>query len=346
MGVYGQAIMRDFFEEISRLPWFFVIAFNVAALTAFLLMLALNLLVPQGQQAASIANVEGISEKRIAFSIDDAPRGAGAFLDVKERPRLLLAALEEGGIKQAVFYSNPGRFSVGSEHEKAVQNYAKAGHVLANHTANHLMLSKTSAAAFLADIDKAEAWLIKQNGYRPWLRFPHLDEGGKDLAKRDAVRAGMKARGLTHGYVTVDASDWFLEGRTITAQKSGKVMNCEALRELYVETHLDSANFSHRLAKRTLGRAPVQMLLLHETDLAAMFVDDLAKALRADGWQIVSADTAYKDAMAAMMPDTEYANGNMLQMLAWERGIDGSRWFKGNDTNHMAQVFQRRVVRN
>lgn len=337
-------MMRGFFEDISRLPWAFIVAFDVAALTAFLLMLALTFQTPTSQTSADAASLAQPAEKRIAFSIDDAPRGAGAFLDVEERPALLLAALEKGGIKQAVFYANPGRFSAGSTHEKAVQNYAKAGHVLANHTANHLKLSATSAAAFLADIDVAEAWLKKQSGYRPWLRFPHLDEGGKDLAKRDAVRTGMKARGLTHGYITVDASDWFLEGRTIAAKKNGKSMRRDALRKLYVETHVNSANFSHRLAKRTLGRAPVQMMLLHETDLAAMFVDDLAAALRQDGWQIVSADDAYSDPIAKIIPDTEYASGNMLQMLAWERGIDGSRWFKGNDTGHMAQVFERQVI--
>lgn len=338
--------MHAFLKEISRLPWFFIAAFNIAAATAFILMLALlagNRAADDGQLSLN-AEKETVAEKRIAFSFDDAPRGAGAFLDVKQRPRLLLSALEKAGIEQAVFFANPGRFSIGSDTEAAVLSYAAAGHVLANHTAHHLKLSQTSADIFLADIDIAEAWLRKQPNYRAWLRFPHLDEGGKDLAKRDAVRAGMQARGLRHGYITVDASDWFLEGRTIAARRNGRVINRAALRDLYVQTHVDSANFSHRLAKRTLGRAPVQMLLLHESDLAAMFVDDLAEALRDDGWQIVSADTAYADPIAELIPDTDFANGNMLQMLAWERGIDGSRWFKGNDTRHMADVFARQVL--
>lgn len=339
--------MRALLNEISRLPWAFVLAFNFAALTAFMLMLAL-LFSGQTQlaeQPVGRAVDAPTSKKRIAFSFDDAPRGAGAFLNVDRRHLMLLSALRDGGVEQAVFFANPGRFSVGSEKEAAVLSYAKAGHVLGNHTANHLSLSKVSAARFLADIDTAETWLKQQKNYRPWLRFPHLDEGGKDKAKRDAVRAGMKRRGLTHGYVTVDASDWFIEGRTIAAKKSGRSIDRAALRDFYVKTHLDSANFSHRLAKRTLGRAPVQMLLLHESDLAAMYVDDLAKALREDGWQIVTADTAYADPMAKMMPDTEYANGNMLQMLAWERGIDGSRWYEGNDTEHVAANFARQVLK-
>ncbi len=53
-----------------------------------------------------------------------------------------------------------------------------------------------------------------KRGYRPWLRFPQLDEGGSDKAKRDAVRAGMKARGIRHGYVTADGWDWYMESET------------------------------------------------------------------------------------------------------------------------------------
>ena len=338
--------MHAFLNQISRLPWAFVAAFTVAAATAFLLMLALlsGSRATDSAQPSPMPASQAPAEKRIAFSFDDSPRGAGAFIDVKRRPAMLLAALEEAGIRQAVFFANPGRFSKGSVTEAAVKSYGAAGHVLANHTANHLKLSNTSAEAFLADIDIAEKWLKQQPNYRAWLRFPHLDEGGKNLAKRDAVRAGMRSRGLTHGYVTIDASDWFLEGRTIAARRNGRVIDRAALRNLYVQTHVDSANFSHRLAKRTLGRAPVQMLLLHESDLAALFVTDLAKALREDGWQIVTADAAYADPIAKIIPDTEFANGNMLQMLAWERGIDGSRWFKGNDTRHMAGVFAQQVL--
>ncbi|WP_163312296.1 polysaccharide deacetylase family protein, partial [Enterobacter cloacae] len=72
---------------------------------------------------------------------------------------------------------------------------------LANHTNTHPKLTKVTAEYFLADIDRAEAYLKTQgSAYRPWLRFPYLDEGGPDKAKRDAVRAGLAARGMMNGY--------------------------------------------------------------------------------------------------------------------------------------------------
>ena len=49
--------------------------------------------------------------------------------------------------------------------------------MLANHTATHKVLSDVSAKAFIADIAEAERWLKPQKGYRPWFRFPELDEG-------------------------------------------------------------------------------------------------------------------------------------------------------------------------
>ena len=286
-----------------------------------------------------------MSGKRIAFSFDDAPRGKGAFLEPNERPKLLIEALKTAGIEQAAFFINTGRITAYDNDAADIAAYAEAGHVLANHTAKHSKLSAVSVETFLADIDAAEVWLKDKPNYRPWFRFPFLDEGRKNRAKRDAVRIGLKKRGLMNGYVTVDASDWYLEDMAISAARAGKIMDWNALRDLFVESYVQSANFSDDLARRTLYRAPVQMILLHETDLAAMFVDDLAAALKADGWTIVTADEAYLDPIANMEPDVDFADGTRTQMLAAERNI-GNRWYKRNDQKVAKKLFAERVLRD
>ena len=253
-------------------------------------------------------------------------------------PKLLIEALKTAGIEQAAFFINPGRITAHDNDAADIAAYAKAGHVLTNHTAGHSKLSSVPTATFLADIDAAEAWLKDKPNYRPWFRFPFLDEGRTDRAKRDAVRAGLKQRGLMNGYVTVDASDWYLEDMAITAARAGKLMDWNALRDLFVE-------FSDDLARRTLDRAPVQMILLHETDLAAMFVDDLAAALKKRGWTIVSADEAYRDPIAHMEPDIDFADGTRTQMLAAERKI-GNRWYERNDQKIAKKLFAERVLRD
>ena len=314
--------------------------FNVAALTALLLVTALLSAPPHPHHP-----LPKPTDKRIAISFDDAPRGAGGFLDPNVRPRLLIAALHDAGVKQAVFFTNPGRIDPGSLNEAAVQSYAKAGHVLADHTASHMVLGKVSPDAFLADVDKAEAWLKLQRGYRPWFRFPQLDEGGRDVAKRDAVRVGLKARGLRNGYVTADGWDWYLEDLALGAKQRKQRIDYEALRDLYVETHVQAADFADKLARRALGRAPAHMLLLHETDLATLYLPDLIKALRADGWTIITADQAYADPMGKLSPPViADANGTLIQMISWDRGVKGPRWFERNEVDVMKKLFSERVL--
>lgn len=296
------------------------------------------------RQTAVEAVDVAVSDKRIAFSIDDAPRGVGAYLEAGERPKLLMEAMKTAGIEQAVFFVNPGRVTDNDGDEATILAYAEAGHLLANHTADHNRLSDVSVATYLADIDEAEKWLKGKPNYRPWFRFPYLDEGGKNKAKRDAIRKGLKKRGLMNGYVTVDASDWHLEDLALKASKAGQLMDWNAMGELFVESYVQSAEFSDDLARRTLDRAPVQMVLLHETDLAAMFIDDLAAALKKKGWTIVSADEAYRDPIAHMEPDTDFADGTRTQMLAAERNV-GNRWYQRNDQKVAKKLFAERVLR-
>lgn len=334
--------MQSFLRHIHALPWASVLLFEFAALVALLLTIALMLAV-QNREAAELPIGNG--EKRIALSFDDAPRGQGAFLDAEVRPHLLIAALRQADVPQAVFFSNPGRIDASNQAEDQLRNYARAGHVLANHTAMHVILSDVLAERFLADIDKAELWLKPEKGYRPWFRFPQLDEGGKDSAKRDSVRSGLKARGLRNGYVTADGWDWYLESLTIKAKKAGKRINQRALRDLYVETHVLAADFADNLARRTLGRSPAHVLLLHETDLAALYLVDLVKALRADGWTIISADAAYRDPMSHEQPNIADADGTLIQMISWDKGVKGPRWFERNEVDVMNRLFNERVLR-
>jgi peptidoglycan/xylan/chitin deacetylase (PgdA/CDA1 family) len=333
------------FGKLSRVSWLQVLLFDIFAVAALAVVL---FLLSRPSSITADGNMQSQQakryEKRIAFSFDDVPRGPGAFLDVGQRPQMLISALKQGGISQAAFFANPGRISGINKGAEAIAAYAAAGHLIANHTNNHIILSSVSAQAFLADVDTAESWLKTRPNHRPWLRFPQLDEGGSDKAKRDAVRAGLRQRGIRNGYVTADGWDWYMESRTLDAKRAGKVMDIAALRDLYIETHVESAEFSDRLARRMFADPPVQMLLLHETDLAALFVDDLAKALRAKGWEIVPADAVYADPVAAMVPDSDVTNGTWLEMLAWEKKLKGGRWFPRNDVAAARKLFATRVL--
>jgi peptidoglycan-N-acetylglucosamine deacetylase len=287
------------------------------------------------------------AQKRVALTFDDVPRMAGAFMSQDERTTKLIAALKTAKVKQAAFFLNPCHLSdpMRAGGEARIAAYVAAGHVLANHSCTHPSLNTSTPEAYLADIDKAAAWLKDRPGYRPWFRFPYLREGGDDKVKRDAVRAGLKARGLRNGYVTADGSDWNLEQLTIDAISQGKTMDMKALRNLYIQTQLSALDYHDELARRTLGRSPAHVLLLHETDLAAMYISDLVVELERNGWTIITADKAFADPINKMMPDVPDADGTLTGSMAWEKNIDpplSPVWI----TQSMSTfLFKRRVLK-
>ncbi|GAA0727964.1 polysaccharide deacetylase family protein [Sphingomonas japonica] len=289
------------------------------------------------------------AQKRIALTFDDVPRGAGAFMSVEERGARLIAALDEAGVEQAAFFVNPGSLAdpAVAGGETRIAAYVRAGHVIANHSFSHPALTDLSAAEYLANIDRAEEWLKRQPGHRPWFRFPFLNEGRDDKAKRDAVRAGLAQRGLANGYVTADASDWHIEALTLAAKAAGKPIDMDGLRDLYVESHVEAAEFNEALAIETVGHPIAQVMLLHETDIAALYVADLVAALKANGWTIITADAAYADPIAARAADVDVpsAQGTLTEAIAWEKGLPAPRWYERNDTRVLDALFAQRVLK-
>ena len=305
----------------------------------FLLLLAAIGLSPLAAEEARPA-------KRIAITFDDIPRGEGVFYSADERTKVLIERLEQAGVKQAAFFLNPGRIAEREGAQERIDAYVKAGHVIANHTNTHPRLSQVPAEAFLQDIDQAATWMDSSDGFRPWFRFPYLDEGRADKAKRDAVRTGLAERGLINAYVTVDASDWFSEGEAQKAVREGRQVNILELGRLFIEAHVEAAEFYADLAERTLGRQPAHVLLLHETDLVALTLSELVEALEAKGWEIITADEAYSDPVAneAARYDTPSAAGTLTEQLAWQKGLAGPRWYKFNDIRLAGFRFSKRVL--
>ena len=295
--------------------------------------------------ACATATPDAGGPKRIALTFDDVPRNAGAFLTEDERTTRLIDGLERAGVEQAAFFVTTGNLGQTTGGAERIARYIAAGHVLANHTHSHPHLSEVSADAFLADIDRASAWLAQQPSNRPWMRYPYLDEGRDDRAKREAVRAGLAARGLSNGIVTIDASDWHYDDLATQAKAAGQAIDMAALGELWVESHVQSAEFSDDLARRVLGRSPAHVMLLHEADVTALYVADLVAALRANGWSIITADEAFADPLAKMLPDVPSAQGTITEMVAWERGFPAPRWYARNNQALATAEFERRVLK-
>lgn len=287
------------------------------------------------------------AQKRVALSFDDVPRHAGAFFTPDQRTVRLIAGLARAGVDQAGFFVTTGNLDKPARAggEDRITAYAAAGHVLANHSTRHPWLSRTEVDLYLADLDSAQAWLDGRPGLRPWFRFPYLDEGRRDLTKRDAIRDGLRARGLANAYVTVDNYDWHLDRLASQAHRAGQDLDLDALRDLYVETMVDTAEFYDRIAVKVLGRSPVHVLLLHETDLAALFVEDLVTGFRSAGWEIATLDEAYADPMADREPDTWFLGSGRVAAWAHVQGWEPRDLVHPRtDETELDRLFAERVL--
>jgi len=263
---------------------------------------------------------EHVARKQIALSFDDAPRGRGPKFTGDERSKVLIDTLAKSNSGPVAFFVTTKGFAKPGGKQR-IERYAEAGHLIANHSHTHQWLMHMDTQDYIADIDKAEQNLAGIQNRRPWFRFPFLDEG-TPLEKRDAVRDALKERGIINGYVTIDNYDWYIDSRWKKAVRSGRSVDMDALEKAYVDMLMGAVHFYDKAAVDTFGRSPVHILLLHENDVAALFIDDLIVALRADGWKIVSPDAAYKDPIATIEPQTLKTRQGHVAALAIEAGRD------------------------
>lgn len=281
--------------------------------------------------------------RRIAITFDDAPRPDGVYFSGPARTEALIDGLARAGVHQAAFFVTTGHLRGRSE-ERRLQAYAAAGHVLANHSHRHSGLSDTPVGAYLEDIDQAESALRMFSNRRPWFRYPFLD-AGRPLEKLEQVRSGLADRGLAHGYVTVDNYDWYLDALATDARRAGTCVDRDALRALYVETLVQAAEFYDAIAQRWLGRSPVHVLLLHENDLAALFIESLVAELGGNGWTVVSADVAYRDPLARLSPRTLFNNQGQVAAVSHALGAEPADLVhEREDRDALERLFATRVV--
>ena len=288
---------------------------------------------------ALAAGAAAADSRRIAITFDDAPRDATHFAG-PERARRLIDALEKAGVQATFFCTTDGLQE--PEGLERIAAYRAAGHLLANHAFAHPNLHDVGAEAFLADFARAARDLESFPGARRWFRFPYLHEG-RTVEERETVRAGLAAAGYAQGYVTVDNYDWYLDRLFQEAVAARHQIDYSRLRDVYVEMLVAGIELYDGIAREALGRSPVHVLLLHENDLAALFIGDLVAALRANGWTIVSADEAYQDPIADQQPRTLLLGQGRVVALAVDRGYTGRKGIWEDEDEIRAELERRGV---
>ena len=282
-----------------------------------------------------------VKGKEIALTFDDAPR-PDSQLTGKQRTDMLLDALQKSGVEQVMFFVTTKHVTDKTQYQ--MQQYQAKGHLIANHSDQHLSLQRVSLEDYQKDLLKADGILKSWQNFVPLFRYPFLNEG-REQGKVDSMNAFFKEMGYENGYVTVDNYDWYMDSLYQRAIKSDKQVDMEGLKKLYVETLWQAIAFYDAIAMEHLGRSPKHVLLLHDNDLAAYFIDDLVEHIKAQGWKIISPKEAYQDPIATIIPKTLFTGQGRVAALAKDKGAIARRLVHpAEDEQYLEQLFNERKV--
>jgi peptidoglycan-N-acetylglucosamine deacetylase len=255
----------------------------------------------------------------ISFTFDD-----GVTEDMPGYPfevwnKMLLDHLDQEGIKAIFFVTaanktdDKGRFLLASWNDR--------GHKISNHTVSHLNYNSKSVTfeQFRRELLNNDKLIRKYSNYLPLFRFPYLKEGDTK-EKVESFRALMKEQHYKNGYVTIDASDWYIDSRLRKRLREDAKADIEGFRQFYLRHLYDRAMYYEGLAFKLTGRHIKHALLLHHNLASALFLGDLAKMFKEKGWKITDAEEAYKDEIYQKQPSNIPAGEGLIWALAKESG--------------------------
>ncbi len=277
-----------------------------------------------------------LGAKEVALTFDDCPMPDGHYYTGMERTRELVRKLRKLKVRGVAFFCNTQNLdSVG---KKRLRLYSADGHVIANHTATHPDFHKLNTAQYISEIETAHRALRSFPTLRKWFRFPFLREG-ETTQKRDALRQYLARQNYLNAYVTIDTYDWYMNSLFQDALAAGRKIDLSKLSDTYVKVLSEGADFYDSIAVRVLKRSPKHVILLHENDLAALYIDSLVNKLRADGWKIIPAREAYQDPISKVAPDTLLLGQGRVVAMARAAGDKGPFW-KWEDEQELERLFE------
>ena len=280
--------------------------------------------------------------KELAFTFDDSPRGAKGYFDGPTRAERLLAELEQHKVPQVAFFSVSRNLD--EEGMQRLQSYSEAGHIIANHTHSHPNFNQLSLQEYIDDVAKADELLSDFPTFKKWFRFPYLREGDT-VAKRDGMRAYLQENGYINAYITLNNYDWYIETLFQEAVAKGIQVDLNQLKDFYVSVIIEGIEYYDQLAVTHIGHSPKHVLLLHEMDITALFVGDLADALRARGWDIISPQEAFTDNIANYQTQSllKYNPGRVGE-IARDKGQESDLWHPTLNEGYLRERFKTEVL--
>jgi peptidoglycan-N-acetylglucosamine deacetylase len=229
----------------------------------------------------------------------------------------MIDALRKHAVPGVYGFVNGAQLVGAPENAAILRAWADAGLHFGNHTFSHLDLTRSSVAAYVADIQRNERALAEWSSAhgRRYFRYPYLHEGDVP-GKRDAVRQWLAAHGYTIAQVTVYFADWAWNDAYVRCLSRDDRVTIAHLKPTFMEAAMAQLNWSQAVSDRLFGRQIKHILLLHVGAFTALMLDDLLSAYRAAGTTLIGLEAAVKDPAYTKNPDLVW-NGErtFLQQL-------------------------------
>ncbi|WP_425986158.1 polysaccharide deacetylase family protein [Brevundimonas sp. TWP1-2-1b1] len=287
--------------------------------------------------ALALAHPAVALERRVAVTFDDLPFQAdeatlcdpARMMAITQDFVAMLKPLDTHGAA----FVNAGRMCDAERDAtlpRILNIWLDGGLDLGNHTFSHINIHRTTAEAYLADVDAGSPVVrevLEARGQRlRWFRHPYLFTG-ETPEKHDAIAAGLAQRGYTVAPVTIDNNDWMFADVYRKAEQLGDKALMRCIGQAYV-AHMTTVLefFEPYSAEVAGGREPAQILLLHANTLNQAYYPQIHALYLARGYRFVPLEEALSHPIYGHA-DT-YVRANGISWLHRWMATDGRpiRW--------------------
>lgn len=262
-----------------------------------------------------------MNQPTVSFTFDDGNTSDLAGFPFEEWNSMILSHLEKEHLT-AIFFVT-GKNKMDEKGQFLLKSWNDKGHKIGNHSFSHPNFNseKNTSSLFESELGKTDSIISKFTNSIKLFRFPYLKEG-QNQAKVDSIRNILQKLGYSNGYVTIDASDWFIDQRMRNRIKEVGLENTEIgkYRDFYLEHIMERANYYESLSYEMNQRHIPHTLLLHHNLTSALFLGDLIKNFKEKGWKVTHADKAYQDTIFEQIPNAAYAGESLIYSMAKQSG--------------------------
>lgn len=275
----------------------------------------------QNKEESSPVEKSTIAKPTVSFTFDDGITNDLVMYKFEDWNQMILNTLKDEQLTAAFFVTGANK-----QDEKGkylLQSWANDGHLIANHTFTHPSFNgeKITVSDFERELLGTDAIISQYSTYTKLFRFPYLKEGNTE-EKITGYRSMMRENGYQNGYVTIDASDWFVNSELIKhiRKEGAESSKVEKYKSFYLQHMLERANYYEDLSFELTGRHIKHTLLLHHNLTSALFLDDLIHKFKQEGWEVTNANEAFEDSIFDQIPSTVPAGESLIWSLAKETG--------------------------